>query len=334
MPMNRSIWQDKPGVPGVIRESPIPSKLEDRQVLIRVHSWAMNPCDAFLQDQSLPFIKYPVVLGQDVAGVVENVGSTAASKFKVGDRVFGFTINNGFQDYVTLDHTLTAKIPGTLSFTDVSVFPLCISTCAFSLFDKDFLGLPLPPLNPTSTGKSVLIWGGSSAVGCNGIQLAKAAGFEVITTCSPRNFDYVKSLGADKVFDYNSPSVTDDLVAELDKGTCAGIYLAVGKVADACQVSHKSKQKLFVVSSNPVTPGDAPEGVEAKFVFGTGGIDMFREILPITFGGFLPEALASGHYKIAPPPEIVSTKGIEGIQEALDILKKGVSAKKLVVEIN
>ncbi|KAI0839520.1 GroES-like protein [Hypoxylon sp. FL0890] len=312
MPTNRSLWQDKAGVPG----------LEDRQLLVKVHAWAMNPCDAILQDQALPFIK------------VVAVGPTAASKFSVGDRVFGFTINNGFQEYVLLDHTLTAKIPEHLSFAEASVFPLCCTTASFSLFGKDFLGLPPPSLNPTGTGKSVLIWGGSSAVGSNAIQLARAAGFEVITTCSPRSFDYVKGLGASKVFDYNSPSVTDDVAAELDKGTCVGIYLAVGSVADACQVSHKSKQKLFVASSNPVNPEDVPEGVEVKMTFGTGGADMFKEILSITFGGFLVEALAKGAYKVAPPPEVVSKKGLDSIQEALDILKKGTSAKKLVVEAN
>lgn len=179
-----------------------------------------------------------------------------------------------------------------------------------------------------------MIWGGSSPVGSNAIQLVKAAGFEVVTTCSSRSFDYVKSLGADKVFDYNSRSVTDDVAAELDKGRCAGIYMAAGKVAEACQVSRKSKQKLFVASSNPVMPGDAPEGVEAKMTFGTGGADMFKETLPITFGGFLSGALAKGLYKIAPPPEVVPTKGLEGIQEALDVLKKGVPANKLVVEAN
>lgn len=51
-----------------------------------------------------------------------------------------------------------------------------------------------------------------------------------------------------------------------------------------------------------------------------------------TFGGLLPEALAKGVYKVAPPPEVVPAKGLEDIQDALDILKKGVSATKLVVE--
>lgn len=319
-------------MPGIVREEPIP-KIGDQQILVKVHTWAMNPCDAMLQDTPLPFVKYPVVLGQDIAGTVEALGSAAAAKFKAGERVFAFSGgNNSFQSYVAVPQSLAAPIPDHLSFNDVSVFPLCITTASFGLFGKDFLALPHPSLHPASTGKSVLIWGGSSAVGSNAIQLAKAAGMHVVTTCSSSSFDYVKSLGADQAFDYKSSSVTDDVAAELDKGTCAGIYLAAGKVAEACQVSLKSKQKLFVASTNPVMPGDAPEGVEAKFTIGSGGADMYDESIPITFGGFFAEALAKGQYKVAPPPEAVPTKGLEGIQEALNILKKGVSAKKLVVE--
>ncbi|KAL2826397.1 chaperonin 10-like protein [Aspergillus cavernicola] len=330
MAVNRSVWQDTTGVPGAIRDSPIPTDLEDSKILIKVHAWAVNPCDAILQDKPLPIVTYPVILGQDVAGIVEAVGAAAGSKFKPGDQVFGFSINNGFQDYVLLESSLAAKIPKTLSFVEAAVFPLAVSTASFALFSNAFLGLSMPSLTPANTGHSILIWGGSSAVGSNAIQLAKSAGYEVVTTCSPRNFDYVRSLGADKVFDYNSPLVTEDLVAELDNGTCVGIYMAAGSVAGACQVSHKSKQNLLVASSNPIMPGDAPEGVEAKFTLG--GLEEMRDSLSASWGGFLAEALKAGKYQVAPSVEVVPTKGLEGIQEALDLWKKGVSAKKLVIE--
>ncbi|KAK9484580.1 hypothetical protein V1527DRAFT_483835 [Lipomyces starkeyi] len=295
-------WQDKAGVPGAIRESPVPSKVADGELVLKVHAWAVNPADAVVQDIPLPFITYPLILGEDVAGTIEVVGSAAASKFKVGDRILAMALGavvmkpeqGGFQDY-------------------------------------DYLGMPFPKVNSTSTGKSVFIWGGSSGVGSNAIQLSKAAGFEVITTCSARNFDYVKCLGADKVFDYNSPSAINDIAAELDKVECIGIFQAAG-VAPSCQVAHKSKQKLFVAGSNPVPERAAPEGVEAKMIFASGRAVIYHETSPATFGAFLPEALAKRLYKVAPAPEVVPTKGLEGIQEALDILKKGVSAKKIVIE--
>ncbi|KAK9363578.1 hypothetical protein V1504DRAFT_437721 [Lipomyces starkeyi] len=263
MSTNHSFWQDKAGVPGAIRESPVPSKVADGELVVKVQAWAVNPADA-------------VILGEAVAGTIEVVGSVAASKF---------------------------KIPDSLSFNDASVFPLCIATAAHGLFSKDYLGMPFPKVNSTSTGKSVFIWGGSSGVGSNAIQLCKAAGFEVITTCSARNFDYVKSLGA-------------------DKGACIGIFKAAGQVAPACQVAHKSKQKLFVAASN----GAAPECVEAKMIFASGGAVIYHETSPATFGAFLPEAWS------IPARSAGQGSGLEGIQEALDILKKGVSAKKIVIE--
>ena len=341
MTTNRSFWQDEVGIPGIIRDSPIPSSIADDEILVKVHAWAMNPADHILQDTPLPFIKYPLVLGEDVAGSVTVVGSTAASKFNVGDRILAYAVGirqperGAFQEYVVVPQELACKIPESMSYIDASVFPLCITTAAHGLFSKEFLGLPFPKVDPVSTGKGVVIWGGSSGVGSNGIQLAKAAGFEVLTTCSARNFDFVKSLGADKVFDYKSPTAVDEIVNEIDKGTCVGIFHAAGQINPSCQVSHRSKQKLFVASTNPVTEGAAPEGVEAKFLLDSSGGSLFwRETNAATFGGFFPEALAKGRYRVAPAAEVVPTKGLDGIQEALDMLRKGVSAKKIVVEAN
>ncbi|CRL21532.1 Alcohol dehydrogenase superfamily, zinc-containing [Penicillium camemberti] len=342
--MNRSLWQDEAGVPGVIRESPIPSQIADEQIVVKVHVWAMNPADAVVQDIPLPFIKYPLILGEDIAGTVESVGSAAAAKFQPGDRVLGLALGaavakpeqGAFQNYVILDYSMACKIPDSMSFTDASVFPLCIATAAYGLFSKDYLGLPFPTIStaPNSTGKSILIWGGSSGVGSNAIQLCKAAGFEVLTTCSAHNAEYVKGLGADKVFYYTDADAIDQVVVELDKGECIGIFQAAGEPGPSCQVAYKSRQTLRVATSNPVPEGTVPEGVEAKMIFASGGAVIYYEINKATFAGYLPEALAQGTYQVAPAPEIVSTEGLEGIQEALDLLKKGVSAKKLVVVAN
>lgn len=344
--MNHSFWQDQAGVPATIRESPVPTKVEDDELLIKVQAWAMNPVNAYIQMQALPFFSYPMIPGEDISGAVELVGSGAASKFKVGDRVVGLALgasgkgkteNGGFQEYVVVNHALVAKIPTSMSFAEASVFPLCIATAAQALFGKRYLALPYPKVeSANSTGKSVLIWGGASGVGSNSIQMAKAAGFEVITTCSARNFEYVMSIGASKAFDYSSATVVNDIVAEIDKGTCAGIFQAAGPfdaVVPCCQVSHKSKQKLFVACANQVPEGAAPAGVEANFVFWSDDNKAaYYETSSVIFGEFLPEALENGSYKVAPKPDVVPTKGIEGIQEALDIVKKGISAKKIVVE--
>ena len=115
-----------------------------------------------LQTTALPFVKFPVILSQDIAGTVEAVtpGSTASHKFTIGDRVFGFTAgNNGFQDYVSIDCGLIAKIPNDIPYRDAVVFGLCVTTSSFSLFGKDFLGLEFPKIGPPQKGKMLLVWG-------------------------------------------------------------------------------------------------------------------------------------------------------------------------------
>ncbi|KAI2627293.1 GroES-like protein [Hypomontagnella submonticulosa] len=342
--VNRAFWQDKIDVPSVIRESPVPSKVDDGEILIKVQAWGMNPVDGFLQHIALPFITYPLIPGEDIAGTVELVGAGAAAshqKFKAGDRVFGFA-TRAFQDYVVLDHAMVVKIPDAMTFAEAAVFPLCLATAAHALFAKDYLHLPFPQVSSSggssssspSAAKAVLIWGGASGVGSNAIQLAKAVGYHVLTTCSPRNFDYVRGLGADKVFDYHSATVVEDLVAEIDARVCAGIFQAAGPhgaVGPCCQVAHKSKQTLFVACANAAPEGAVPQGVQATFVYDTNPKGFYYDTCSVLFADFLPRALASGEYKVAPTPEVVPTRGVAGIQEALDIVKKGVSAKKIIV---
>lgn len=197
-----------------------------------------------LQDSNMA--KYPLVLGCDVAGTVEAVppGST---KFRVGDRVFGCNANNGFQDYVALEDRLIAKIPDDMAYREVVGFGLCSATSAMFLFGKNYLHLDRPSLGTSKKVKSVLIWGGSSAVGSNAIQLATAAGYDIITTCSERNFDYVKSLGAVNAFDYSDRDVAETIAAELDKGECAGIFMAAGLDdgnAKALKVAGATEQRV------------------------------------------------------------------------------------------
>ncbi len=87
---------------------------------------------------------------------------------------------------------MAAPIPHTMSYEAAAVLPLALST---GLFQTDQLALQYPSATPKPTGQTVLVWGGSTSVGSNAIQLAVAAGYEVITTSSPRNFDYVTKLG-------------------------------------------------------------------------------------------------------------------------------------------
>lgn len=98
-----------------------------------------------------------------------------------------------------------------------------------------------------------MVWGGSTSVGSNAIQLAAAAGYEVITTCSPRNFDYVKRLGASQAFDYRSNTVTSEIVAALKGGKLAGAFAVTAGSHEACAEILRASEgtKTLVFATGP-----------------------------------------------------------------------------------
>ena len=107
--------------------------------------------------------------------------------------------------------------------------------------------------SPRPTGQAVLVWGGSTSVGSNAIQLAVAAGYEVITTCSPKNFDYVKRLGASQAFDYRGNAVVGEIVAALKGKKLAGAFaVAAGSVALCAEVlSAREGGEVLVFATAP-----------------------------------------------------------------------------------
>jgi NADPH:quinone reductase-like Zn-dependent oxidoreductase len=140
----------------------------------------------------------------------------------VGDPAYG-----GFQLYSIVKDITIALIPDTIPYEQAVVLPLAISTAAAGLYEKGFLELPYPTVNPKPIGKTILVWGGSSSVGSTTIQLAIASGLDVISTASKRNFEYVKALGAKHVFDHSSTTVVEDILAVLSGSEFVGAYDAI-----------------------------------------------------------------------------------------------------------
>lgn len=97
-----------------------------------------------------------------------------------------------------------------------------------ALFNEDNFALPIPPTFPAETSPAasklpILIYGAGSTTGLYAIQLLKSAGYKnIIATASPRNHDYIRSLGAHHVFDYRSESLTDDIARVSQSGKVPG----------------------------------------------------------------------------------------------------------------
>ncbi len=270
MPTNSAAWiTEAKGKPLVVKEAPYSSPGPD-EVLIKNSAVAVNPVDWKIQDYNFLIQKYPNILGTDVAGEVVEVGSNVSGLNK-GQRVIGHAFglstsdpkHGAFQQYTLVPSLVVAPIPSSMSFEQASVLPLAISTASVGLFEKRALGLQNPSMSPKSSGTTLLIWGGSSSVGSLAIQLAVAAGAEVITVASKQNFEYCKKLGATQVFDYSDKTVVDKLVESLRGKTMVGAYDAIGGTANGMVARVLSKceggKRIATVLEGK---WEVPEGIE------------------------------------------------------------------------
>lgn len=145
----------------------------------------------------------------------------------------------------------------------------------------------------------------------------------------------MKSLGAKTVVDYNSSSVTDEIVDAIKKSgkQFAGTYDSISlpeSFKHTYEIAQKAGGSKTIATVLP--PSDAPEGVEAKGVFAITIGTQYKEVGEAVWQKFLPGALKDGSIKCVPEPLVVG-KGLESVQKGLDVQKEGVSAKKVVIEL-
>lgn len=372
MRVNTAAWIDSPYADLVVRDAPMP-ELEPGQLLVEVRAVAVNPLDAIIQSNGAVmygWLRYPVILGEDVAGVVVGVGAEVTN-FSVGDRIVAYAIGlekgrdaiseSGFQAYVAVDAALAAALPDTLPFEEAAVLPLAVSTAAAGLFESEQLGLDYSGLaNSAPRDEIVVVWGGATAVGGNAIQLARAAGYRVITTASAHNHDRMSQLGAEAAFDYHDPEAADRIVEAANGSVIAGILaVAVGSAEPCLRIARATGATRIAMASPPVSFYEQPRrpglsltrmrlflrlgtrtamlqlrsrtrGIRASFIWGSAIAT--SPVGPAVWEDYLGAALASGRHRAYPRPRIAG-EGLPAIQGAIDTLRVGVSAQKLVVTL-
>ncbi|WP_417307679.1 zinc-binding alcohol dehydrogenase family protein, partial [Devosia sp.] len=254
-----------------------------------------------------------------------------------------------------------SPMPDGLDYVRAAVLPLALSTAAAGLFEPGQLGLGPPKLKPVATGRTVLIWGGSTSVGSNAIQLAVAAGYEVIATASPRNFDRLRQLGAAEVFDYRSKTAVRDIIAACGRRDMAGaLAIGAGSAGPCIDImAATGGDKAVSMASTPLSFESVPLGpgrglwlakTMPRLIAATAGLMLKARLRgvrtasifstsiasnavgPMIYADFLPQALQAGRYWPSPDPELHGA-GLDRIQSALEAHKRGVSAKKLVVTL-
>ena len=183
-------------------------------VLVRVRATSVNPVDWKIREGYLTGAyphHLPIIPGWDVAGVVEAVGPAVRTGLEVGDEVFGYVRRDdvAFGTAAELvpapERTVTRK-PASLSFEEAGSLPLAGLTAWQALTEVLEVG----------ANDRVLIHAGAGGVGHLAIQIAVALGAEVVATASPANHDFLRSLGAAEVIDYQAGPVSEQLSAPVD----------------------------------------------------------------------------------------------------------------------
>lgn len=184
----------------LIQSVPVPTPKKD-QHLIRIDYCCLNPVDHKPAESIARRIlcPNPATPGIDFSGTV--VRAAAGSSLKPGDKVFGAGpspfAGGCLAEYAVAGTDSTVRVPSGLSQLDASTIGVAGLTAWQSILSHK--------------PKRVFINGGSGGTGIFGIQLAKAYGAQVTVTCSTRNVDLCKSLGADEVIDYAKSNIAQEL---------------------------------------------------------------------------------------------------------------------------
>jgi NADPH:quinone reductase-like Zn-dependent oxidoreductase len=201
----RAVVHDRYGPPDVLRlaevETPVP---KEDEVLVRIHATTVNRSDCGWRAPH-PFFsriftgllrpKRPI-LGSELAGVVEAVGSGVTS-FEAGDEVFGIKSGAHAEYVCARESAAIARKPAGMSFEE-----------AAAVCDGAIIALTCLRKAGLRQGQSIVVYGASGSIGTAGVQLAKHFGAEVTAVCNTRNVALVRSLGADEVVDYTREDFT------------------------------------------------------------------------------------------------------------------------------
>ncbi|KAF8709703.1 NADPH quinone reductase, partial [Rhizoctonia solani] len=336
-----------------LEQIPIPT-LEINEVLIRIHSIAQNPTDWKHTDFLSPVGN---VIGCDFSGTVVKLGADSISRVKVGDTVAAHVHGGNYKDrgafaqYAKADSDLVWKFsPSVLSFEEAATMNCALWTVIQAFYLR--MGLEEPSSAPPKN-EWILIYGGSTSLGLFSIQLAKLSGYKVVTTTSPKNFDLLKSLGADIVINYRDA----DIIEQIQKATENSLKLAFDTVGET------DTQIICVKSLAPTPDGARPGKVMVSLIPNEDAKALRKDVIVLNtviytaFGrsfelakiqfpaspedrahmaSWMPkleELAAKGQIK--PNPVRLWPGGLEAVNEGFQYMREGkVSAEKIVYNVH
>ena len=303
-------------------------------LLVRVRAASVNPLDVKTRRGEVKVLlkyRFPLVLGNDLAGEVVDLGAQV-TRFRKGDAVYARLDAErigAFAEYAVVREGTAAPKPVNVSFAEAASLPLVALTAWQALVE----------IGRLRAGQRVLIHAGSGGVGSIAIQLARHLGATVLTTVGRRNVDLVKRLGADVAIDYRSERFEDvarecDVVLDSAGGdtlvrsfACArpgGVVVSIGGAPSAAFARRWGLNPLLVlalgVMSRKATSAARRHGVRYEYLFMRADGDQLREITRLVEAG----AIA---------PLVDRTFPLAQVRDALAYSEAGRATGKVVVEV-
>lgn len=275
-----------------LEEVNIPSIHED-ELLVRVKAVGVGIHDSYFLPKEMD---YPYPIGIEAAGIVEDTGSLV-TRFKKGDRIAFVSMmqpkgGTWAEFAVVQQDSLILPIPENMDFVEAAAVPVAGNTVLRAL-----TALHL------NAGDSVFIAGASGAIGTFAIQFVKARGWNVAGSASPKNHDYMKSLGAETTVDYNDPNWADQIREWRPDGADAAIAIQPGTGTDSMRIV-KDGGTVITISGDRIEP---ERGIHAAFV--PHKVDVHNEVEEVI------QKIADGTYQLVIEQTYPFEQGLEALKK-------------------
>lgn len=239
----KAIYINQHGGPDVLTYGDLPDPVPGPgEIVVDIAAASVNAADWKVRSgQAMLQARFPHVLGRDFSGTVAALG-VGVTELKAGDEVFGVcdTGQEGaYAGKIAIKAAIVAKKPADLPHADAAAMALAGLTAIIALEDSIRL----------QRGETILIQGGAGGVAGFAIQLARHLGARVITTASATNHEYVRSLGAQEIIDYNAVDFTKAVK------DCDAVFDTVG--GDVTQRSFEVLRpggRAAFITAGPVPP--------------------------------------------------------------------------------
>ena len=277
----RAIVFDRFGGPEVLRVAQMePPRPGPGQVRLLVRAAGVNPLDHKIRDGAMQAVfptSFPATPGLEAAGVVDEVGPGVAG-LAVGDEVLALTDTGAYAEYALA--TVAARKPAEIDWDEAAALPVAGET-AHRVLDLLAVG----------AGETLLVHGAAGAVGSLAAQLGRARGAVVVGTASPRNHDYLRSLGVVPV------TYGDGLVDRVREVAPQGVDAVLdaaghGALPDSVALREGTTDRIVTIAD--------PDAAQLGVTFSSGGRptgELLAEIARAAVAGLLRITIA-GRYPL------------------------------------